>query len=193
MHRIDGQSLDREFALWAMAPGFRPVFPSNRAKPLPIIGRASRRGHHPSMMTFLRFMPSRSAPRLNTFRGDNFFGGCVAHQMRLMRMKCRPCSISCGLTPARFGEIREILHPFREGSVSIGGTALGAGIDRHSMSEASSRRQRQWFPAWLRTGDEFDRPNAAKSEAERFLPRFPAVFARLRTTSAGEKHVTPGC
>src|SRR5678815_928847 len=123
--------------------------------------------------------------------------------MRLMRMKCRPCSISRGLTPARFGEIREtreILHPFREGSVSIRGTALGAGIDRDSMSEAPSsdghngpRRQRQRFPAWLRTGDEFDRPNAAKSAAERFLPRFPAVFARLRTTSAGEKHVTPGC
>jgi len=82
------------------------------------------------MMTFLRFMPSRFAPRLNTFRGrEFFFGGCVAHQMRHMRMKCRPCGISRGLTPARFGEIREIreiLHPFREGSASIGGTALGA-------------------------------------------------------------------
>jgi len=155
-----------------MAPGFRPVVPSNRAKPLPIIGRASRRRHDPSMMTFLRFMPSRSAPRLNTFRGDNFFGGCVAHQMRLMRMKCRPCSISCGLTPARFGEIREILHPFREGSVSIGGTALGAGIDRHSMSEGSSsdvhNGPRRCVPAMNSIGR-----TPRKARPNGFCPVFP--------------------
>ena len=39
----------------------------------------------------------------------------------------------------------------------------------------------------------FDGLNAVKSEAARFLARFPAVFARLRTTSAGEKRVIPGC
>ena len=37
-----------------------------------------------------------------------------------------------------------------------------------------------------------DGPNAAKSEAARFLARFPAVFARLRTTFAGEMRVIPG-
>ena len=45
----------------------------------------------------------------------------------------------------------------------------------------------------LRTADRFDGLNAVKSEAARFLARFPAVFARLRTTSAGEKRVPPGC
>ena len=153
VHRIDGQSLDREFALWAMALGLRPVFPSNRAKPLPIIGRASRRRHDPSMMTFLRFMPSRAAPRLSTLGGENFFGGvCGApdetHADEMQALRHFPRS-----HPGEIREIREILHPFREGSVSIRGTALGAGIDRHSMSEASSsdghngpRRQRQRFP-----------------------------------------------
>ena len=45
----------------------------------------------------------------------------------------------------------------------------------------------------LRTADNFEGLNAVKSEAARFLARFPAVFARLRTTSAGEKRVTPSC
>ena len=45
----------------------------------------------------------------------------------------------------------------------------------------------------LRTADRFDGLNAVKSEAARFLARFPAVFARLRTTSAGEERVTPSC
>jgi hypothetical protein len=67
------------------------------------------------------------------------------------------------------------------------------------MSEASSsdvhngRLARDSGSGRLRTADEFDGQNGAKREAERFLPRFPAVFARLRTTFAGEKHVIPGC
>ena len=48
-------------------------------------------------------------------------------------------------------------------------------------------------PGRLRTADKFDGLNAVKSEAARFLARFPAVLARLRTTSAGGKRVTPGC
>ena len=71
VHRIDGQSLDREFALWAMALGLRPVFPSNRAKPLPIIGRAIGRRHDPSMMTFLL------ARRVCTPSGARIFSGGV--------------------------------------------------------------------------------------------------------------------
>jgi hypothetical protein len=69
------------------------------------------------------------------------------------------------------------------------------------MSEASSsdvRLANGHFakgrgPGRLRSAPEFDGPNVAKSEAGRFLVRFSAVFARLTTTSAGEKHVAPGC
>jgi hypothetical protein len=103
VQRIDRQSLDPGVALWAMAPGFRPIFPSNRAKPLPIIGRALGRAHDPPMMTFLlalrRPLPHRVC---RPWRVRIFSGGCVAHPMRLTRMKCRPCSIFRGLSPVRF-------------------------------------------------------------------------------------------
>ena len=66
------------------------------------------------------------------------------------------------------------------------------------MSEASSSavgftNRRFAKGGRLRTADKFDGLNAVKSEAARFLARFPAVFARLRTTSAGEERVTPSC
>ena len=66
------------------------------------------------------------------------------------------------------------------------------------MSEASSSavgfaNRRFAKRGRLRTADKFDGLNAVKSEAARFLARFPAVFARLRTISAGEKRVIPGC
>ena len=205
MPRIDRQPLDPEVALWAMAPGSRPVFPSNRAKPLPIIGRAIGSGHDPPMMTVLRFTSSLAAPRLHNFRGEIFFGGCVAHQMRLTRMKCRPCSISRSLTRVRFGEIRETREPqpcryaFSVRARSLAERCFGV----RAVSEVSAPLQHP-CPVLAR-----HRPKVAvlvgcvpptnsigrtpqKRGRTVFAP-FSAVFARLGTTCAGEKYVITGC
>src|SRR6185369_12464724 len=87
-----GRGGDRLYGQWPRL--FDLYFPAIAQSHCPKVGRAIGRGHDPSMMTlpWLHAVPCRAALAPPS-GGEIFFGGCVAQQMRLTRMKCRPCSI----------------------------------------------------------------------------------------------------